>query len=157
VTAKRSRNLALLIIVLTGAILGGGVWLIVEVGRAMTLIRDGEMRLSAMHHVCGLVGTYVEKSGYTKWPASWEDLLTGAEDGGFVGGWSPSRPRLQDLVIIDFDADLKLLQQQDTAEFTAVRPSSGGTTASVAGEVHTLLARIRGPVEWKSPEPEGTR
>ncbi len=156
-TAKRSRNLALLIVVLTGAILGGGAWLIVEVGRAMTLIRDSEMRLYAMHHVCGLVGTYVEKSGYSKWPRSWEDLLTQAEDGGFVGGWSPSRPRLQDLVIIDFDADLKALQQQEVTEFTAVRPAPGGTARSVSMEIHGLLSRIRGPVEWQPPIPEGTK
>jgi hypothetical protein len=100
-----------------------------------------------------MIGTYVEKSGYTRWPRSWEDLLQGAEDGGYIGGWSPRGPRLQDFVTIDFDADLKTLQQQEAPEFTAVRLNSGVAAISLTGEFESLLARIRGPVRWNDPPP----
>lgn len=151
--SRTSRRVTgLMAVVTVVAILGSGVWLIDKIVRAVTVIHNSEMRLLAMHHVCGLVGTYVERSGYTKWPRSWEDLLDRAEGGGFSSGWSPPMPRLQDLVIIEFDADLSVLQRQEPSEFTAVRPGSGGTKASVIGAVHGLLARIRGPVEWKEPD-----
>ena len=157
---RHTALIAIAVIAFLAALIGGGLWLTIEFGKAAKSIQLSELRLVAVRQVCRLVGTYVEKSNYTKWPRSWEDLFQSAEDGGYSSDWPHTAPPLQNLISIDFGADLKTIQQQEVGEFTAIQPS-GLAEGSITAELQGFLARIRGPVEWKDPrepiEPVPTR
>jgi hypothetical protein len=140
----RTRTVLLAIIL---AAVSGGVWLVQSVRHVVRDITDSEIGLQALRSTCRLAASYVERSGYSRWPTSWEDLLDGSAPEE-AAAWRSERAELQSYIVVDFSADLKLIQGQSAAQFVAIRSAPG--RAQYGGGMESeafaeLLARVKDP------------
>jgi hypothetical protein len=128
-------------------LIGGVAWFAVCFRRAVHDMLAAEDRLQAMILVCDLVGESVERSGFRSWPAGWEELerLPPREWSHF--SWPRDSREVQQLVTVDFDADLATVRHQTESEFTAIRPIAGRAQFPSGAYVSGLLKRIVAPEE----------
>jgi hypothetical protein len=120
-------------VVLTGA------WL----HRLIRQIFDAEERLHATILVCRLISDHLQRNGYAEWPHSWQELgdLPPREWGPFA--WPRDESRIETLVVIDFNARLDDIANQDEAIFTAIRPNGPAASTYLDVGVGPLLSDIR--------------
>ena len=96
---------------------------------AWTIYRGISVSLQAEHTIHATIMTIrvVEQfvTEQQRWPSSWEELerqsLPEASQGGMYR-WPESSSEIQGRVIIDFNADLTAMIDQDPMLFTAIRP-----------------------------------
>ena len=94
-------------------------WTAWVVGERM---KDSEIRSAAMQHVSRWVTEYVEAND-GHWPRSWANLQTVPEPVNTPYKLAGDLVRLQELVTIDFEADVDRLVTLSTDEFDGIRPN----------------------------------
>jgi hypothetical protein len=114
---------AVLLLCLLGVLWYGASWAL-----------NAEHSLQATMVTFELANDYVA-SHNGKWPESWQSLEK-------LPSYRPFH-HLQEMVIIDFDADLKVLAEQSAEQFTAIRPQGDCFPYKHRYQVEKLLATIK--------------
>lgn len=131
----------------------GAVFFVWTFIRVLNTSLEAEERLHATILVSDVVGDFVEISGFTGWPASWEELEGVPPREWSTYRWPRDLPRLRELVRIDFNTGLEQVAAAKAETFTAVEPAGVCYEVWRGHAAEPLLERIRKGLQGSSDSP----